>query len=57
MIDSLGDFGSALSGVKPGNLANLYEAVGLQVCYGQAVNAADAIIQPMRRVNSKCVRG
>jgi DNA invertase Pin-like site-specific DNA recombinase len=57
MIDSLGDVGAALSGAKPESLANLYEAVDLQVCYDQAANAADVIIQPMRRVNSKCVRG
>jgi hypothetical protein len=57
MIDSLSDVGAALSGVKPESLANLYEAVDLQVCYDLAANTADVSIQPMRRVNSKRVRG
>jgi DNA invertase Pin-like site-specific DNA recombinase len=57
MIDSLGDVGTALAGAKPESLASLYEAVDLQVCFDQAAKAADLIIQPMRRVNSKCVRG
>ncbi|MGP4017464.1 hypothetical protein [Saccharopolyspora sp. 5N708] len=57
MIDSLGDVGAALSSAKPDRLANLYQAVDLQVRYEPAERAADIKIHPVSRVNSVRVRG
>ncbi|GAA2806838.1 recombinase family protein [Saccharopolyspora taberi] len=57
MIDSLGDVGAALSSTKSGRLANLYEAVDLQVCYEPADRVAQIKIHPASRVNSVRVRG
>ncbi|WP_184728487.1 recombinase family protein [Saccharopolyspora phatthalungensis] len=57
MIDSLGDVGPALSGAKPDRLANLYQAVDLQVRYEPAERAAQIKIHPASRVNSVRVRG
>ena len=57
MVDSLGDVGKALHQARPDRLAELYAALGLQVRYEVADNAADVTIQPVGRVNSARVRG
>ncbi|MGH3935787.1 MAG: recombinase family protein, partial [Pseudonocardiaceae bacterium] len=57
MVDALGDVGAALSGVRPDSLANLYQAVDLQVRYEPSRHVADVTIRPVSRVNSERVRG
>ncbi|MCA1676357.1 MAG: recombinase family protein, partial [Actinobacteria bacterium] len=57
MVDALGDVGEALSGARPESLANLYQAVDLQVRYEPSTHVADVTIRPGSRVNSECVRG
>ncbi|MFN2494688.1 MAG: recombinase family protein [Pseudonocardiaceae bacterium] len=57
MVDALGDVGEALSDARPESLANLYQAVDLQVRYDPSTCVADVTIRPGSRVNSECVRG
>jgi hypothetical protein len=57
IVDSLGDLGGALSGARPGRLADLYAAVDLHVRDDPAAHAADVSLQPVSRVNSVRVRG
>lgn len=56
-IDSLGEIGPALANASPENLANLYTAIALQVRYQPDAHTADVTIEPVGRVNSKCVGG
>lgn len=46
MIDSLGDVSKALSGAKPQRLADLYNALGLQVRYEPGADEAEITIHP-----------
>lgn len=57
IIDSIGDIGAALTHTEPHNLANLYEALRLQMIYDHESRMVDITIQPHGRVNSARVRG
>lgn len=56
-IDSLGDVGAVVADGEPQEVMDLYAALDLQVQFDHHAHTADAIIKPVRRVNSECVRG
>lgn len=57
MIDQIGDIGEALARAEPLHAMELYDAMRLQLVYDPTARTVDVTIQPVRRVNSVCVRG